>query len=108
MINKNKTNHQISSNSHPSATANKAIHSLKIGGLQNQREHHIILTKYAALHPKADSENNVSGAAIIVASAYVILTMEYYNHSLSVHGKMKSATITNYIHYKRTQKVCIQ
>ena len=26
---KNKTNHQISSNSHPSATANKAIHSLK-------------------------------------------------------------------------------
>ena len=28
----NKTNHPISSNSHPSATANKAIHSLKIGG----------------------------------------------------------------------------
>ena len=27
----NKTNHPISSNSHPSATANKAIHSLKIG-----------------------------------------------------------------------------
>ena len=29
--NKNNTNHPISSNSHPSATANKAIHSLKIG-----------------------------------------------------------------------------
>ena len=29
---KNKTNHQISNNSHPSATANKAILSLKIGG----------------------------------------------------------------------------
>ena len=29
---KNKTNHPISSNSHPSATANKAKHSLKIGG----------------------------------------------------------------------------
>ena len=29
---KNKTNHAISSNSHPSATANKAIHWLKIGG----------------------------------------------------------------------------
>ena len=28
----NKTNHPISSNSHPSATANKTIHSLKIGG----------------------------------------------------------------------------
>ena len=49
---KNKTNHPISSNSHHSATANKAIHSIKIeGGLQNQREHHIILTKYEAVHP---------------------------------------------------------
>ena len=28
---KNKTNHPISSNSHPSATANTAIHSLKGG-----------------------------------------------------------------------------
>ena len=35
----------------PFATANKAIHSLKGGGggLQNQREHHIILTKYEAV-----------------------------------------------------------
>ena len=32
IFNKNKTNHPISSNSHHSATANKAIHSLKIGG----------------------------------------------------------------------------
>ena len=59
----NKTNHPRSSNSHPSATANnanccmiysatanKAIHSLKKGGLQNQREHHIILTKYEVVH----------------------------------------------------------
>ena len=29
---KNKTNHPISSNSHPSATANKAIHCLKLVG----------------------------------------------------------------------------
>ena len=29
---KNKTNHPISSNSHPSATANKAKYTLKIGG----------------------------------------------------------------------------
>ena len=36
---KNKTNYPISSNSHPSATANIAIHCLKRGGevLQNQR-----------------------------------------------------------------------
>ena len=30
-LKKNKTNHPISSNSHPSATGNKAIHILKIG-----------------------------------------------------------------------------
>ena len=29
---KNKTNHPISSNSHPSVTVNKATHSLKRGG----------------------------------------------------------------------------
>ena len=59
-INKNKTNHPILSNSHPSATAKYAIFSLKIGGggLQNQQEHHIILTKYEAVHPTAVSENN--------------------------------------------------
>ena len=35
---KNKTNHPISSNSHPSVTVNKAIHSLKIrgGGTKNK------------------------------------------------------------------------
>ena len=39
----NKTNNPISSNSHPSATANKEIHILeKGGGGQNNREHHII------------------------------------------------------------------
>ena len=45
---KNKTNHPISSNSYPSATAKLAIFSLKIGGggVHNQQEHHIILTKY--------------------------------------------------------------
>ena len=43
---KNKINHPISSNSHPSATANKAIHNLKIGGVQNQQQHHIIVTKF--------------------------------------------------------------
>ena len=29
------------------------------GGLQNQQEHHIILTKYEAVHPTAVSENKV-------------------------------------------------
>ena len=46
----NKTNHPISSYSHPSATAYKTIHCLKWGGggLQNQQERHIIKTKYEA------------------------------------------------------------
>ena len=42
----------MSSNSQPLATANKAIHNIKIaeggGGVQNHWEHHIILTKYEA------------------------------------------------------------
>ena len=44
------------------ATANEAMRSLKIrgGGLQNQREHHIILTKYEAKrHPTAVSEKKI-------------------------------------------------
>ena len=50
-LNTNKTNHPISSNSHPSATAKQAIFSLKIGGRgQNQQEHHTTLTKYEAVH----------------------------------------------------------
>ena len=36
LILKNKTNHPISSNSHPSATANKAIHCLKWGWMRLQ------------------------------------------------------------------------
>ena len=49
---KNKTNHPILSNSHPSTTGNNTINRFKIWGVvQNQREHHIILTKYEAVHP---------------------------------------------------------
>ena len=36
------------------------------GGLQNQREHHIILTKYEAVHPTAVSENNSSSGMLII------------------------------------------
>ena len=55
----NKTNHLISSNSHPSAAANKAIHCLKWGrgGVTEPTEHHLILTKYEAVHPTYVSEN---------------------------------------------------
>ena len=63
----NKTNHPISSNSHPLATANKAIHSLKRGrGVKKQREHRIILTKYEAVHPTDVSENNSSSGMLIL------------------------------------------
>ena len=46
----------MSSNNHPSTTANIGIHYLKLGGLQNQREHHIILTKYESVHPTGLSD----------------------------------------------------
>ena len=61
-----RTNHQISSNSHPLATAYKAIHCLKRegGGLQNQRDHHIISTKYEAM--KRMKYNSSSGRHIII------------------------------------------
>ena len=64
--NKNKTNHPISSNSHPSTTANIAINNLIRGGIQNQREHHIIYTKYEAVHPTYVTENNSSSGMLIL------------------------------------------
>ena len=52
----NKTDHPVASNSHPSPTANQAIRCFKWeAGLQNQQEHHIILLKYEAVHPKTIS-----------------------------------------------------
>ena len=33
------------------------------GGLHNQREHHMILTKYEAVHPTVVSENNSSSSS---------------------------------------------
>ena len=36
------------------------------GGLQNQQEHHIILTKFEAVHPTAVSENNSSAGMLII------------------------------------------
>ena len=44
----------------------KTIHSLKIGGLRNQHEYHVILTKYEAVQPTAVSENNSSSEMLIV------------------------------------------
>ena len=35
-------------------------------GVQNQQEHHIILTKYEAVHPTAVSENNSSSGMLII------------------------------------------
>ena len=65
---KNKTNLPTSSNSHPSATANKAIHSLKIEGgtkQKNQREHHFDKV-YEAVHPTVFSKNNSSSGMLII------------------------------------------
>ena len=51
-----------------------AKHCLKKegGGVRNQREHHIISTKYEALNPTYDSEkNNPSGMLIILIKKYI-------------------------------------
>ena len=65
---KNKTNHPISSNSHPFATTNKAIHFFKWGGggLQNQREQHIILTMIEEVQPTVVSENYSSSGMLTI------------------------------------------
>ena len=36
------------------------------GELPNQQEHHIILTKYEAVHPMVVSENNSSSGMLII------------------------------------------
>ena len=36
------------------------------GGLQNKQKHHIILTKYEAVHPTTVSENNSSSGMLII------------------------------------------
>ena len=81
---KNKTNHLIWSNSHFSATANKAIHRLKIGGLQNQREHHIILTKNEAVHPTAvtEAKEKYRGVFILIFNINIIILIFNISSSL--------------------------
>ena len=64
VLHKNKTNHPISNNSHPSATAAKQYTASKEGVIQNQRDHHIIKTKYEAVHPTYVSENNSSSGML--------------------------------------------
>ena len=49
----------------------KYIASNEGGGLQNQRENHIIFTEYEAVHPTAVTENkSSSGILIILTSPY--------------------------------------
>ena len=62
---KNKTKHSISSNSHPSAIAKKAIHNLKRGrGLQKQGEYYII--DFKCKHLTVVSENSSSSVMLII------------------------------------------
>ena len=55
------------------------------GGLQNQQEHHIILTKYEAVHPTAVSENNSSSGMLIRTSVVFM-----YSSALLSSEKMES------------------
>ena len=55
---KKKTNHPISSNRHPSATAHKAKYCLKCGAGIKPTGTSYNSTEYEAGHPTAVSENN--------------------------------------------------
>ena len=65
---KNKTNHPTSRNSHLRWPQMKQYTSKKEEGvgIQNQQEHHIILTKYEAVHPTVVSENDSSSGMLII------------------------------------------
>ena len=48
-------------------------------GLQNQREHHIILTEYEATHPTAVWENNsLSGMLIILTNTRTVFNLSNF------------------------------
>ena len=53
-------------NSYPTETQIKQYTASSERGLQNQREHHIILTKYEVVHPTAVSENYSSLGRFII------------------------------------------
>ena len=90
-IYRDKTNHPMSSNNHPSVNTNKARHYLKSGGgLQNQREHHISLRKDETMHPTVFSENysssgmqiiliKVKAVCILLANLHILYLKRQYN-----------------------------
>ena len=64
---KNKKNHPILSISFRRPNIKQYTDSNRGGGgSQNQKEHHIILTKYEAVHPTAVSGNNFSSGMLII------------------------------------------
>ena len=66
---KNKTNHPISSNSHPSATANKAIHCLKwgVGGLKIMVAdlYQLVIKNFAPLFELLKNNNKRSFGVVV-------------------------------------------
>ena len=64
-------------------------------GVQNQQEHHIILTKYEAVHPKAVSENNSSSGMLIILTISQTVCINIYlkgpnnqRHSKWIHFRI--------------------
>ena len=55
-------------------------------GLQNQREHHIILTNYETTHPTAVSENYSSSWVQTILIKVQITYMSLKQHTLQIHG----------------------
>ena len=64
----------------------------KGGGAENQREHNIMWTKYEAVHPTADLENNSSSGMLIILSKHF-----YICHSKKKSLKYSAAVALMYL-----------
>ena len=100
-LEKNNTNHPISSNSHSSATANKAIHCLKWGegggGGTKPTGTSYNLDKNEAVHPTAVSGNYSSSG---------LLAIENIN-KLMQYNSQPSLT-TNNVRHRITGVLCVR
>ena len=97
---KNKTNHPIASNSHPSATENNTLPQMGEGYEVNIINGNIILTKYEAVHPTFVSENYYSSwmlTALIKVQTVSILSNFLLANSDIVYLKDKNPVLPKLI-----------
>ena len=71
------------------------------GGLQNQQEHHIILTKYEAVHPTAVSENNSSILVYFIIFCFPLISTWIF---LAYENKSFTSITANMCIYRQVMK----